>query len=341
MLSVIYRMLNRFKVQDEITHDMELTFEEARVKARADGWQSYAMFSIREIGGLLSLASSQVWWQQAIGWSLAGLTAGWLLSFFWPVQFTSQATLQLTPSVVSEQLLPRDTFTVDSLLETEIPALLSRGVMVELVKTLDLYPNARKHRRIEEITKEIRKSVRVERAGANEISIAFIYRDWPPAQVDREKAQLMTQALATRLIDQTAQQRSLLVFASDQFLRDRRDALGESRARLNTLVRNTPASSPQYDILSLSRDLKRKEYESAEQKLSDAEALQELNFRREDAHLEVLDAATLPTQPDTSPSLIRLLGFGSGLVVSFLSWFRRALRRPRLDLPVARATESA
>ena len=85
ILSLIYRVLNRVKVQDEITRDMELTFEEARAKARAGWWRTYATFSIKEIGGLFSLPSSQVWWRQAIGWSLPGSAAGWLVSFFWPV----------------------------------------------------------------------------------------------------------------------------------------------------------------------------------------------------------------------------------------------------------------
>lgn len=50
MLSFFYRLLSRFKAQDDITQDMRRTFEEARVDARARGWWSYSIFALKEIG---------------------------------------------------------------------------------------------------------------------------------------------------------------------------------------------------------------------------------------------------------------------------------------------------
>ena len=80
MLSFLYRLMNRLKSQDDLTQDMQLTFEEARAEARRAGWWSYLKFAAREIGGLFHLPSAKSLWIRVLGWSLAGLAAGWIAS---------------------------------------------------------------------------------------------------------------------------------------------------------------------------------------------------------------------------------------------------------------------
>jgi hypothetical protein len=55
MLSFLYRLLSKFKKQDEMAQDMQRTFEEARTDALAGGWWSYGRFAAREIAGLFNL----------------------------------------------------------------------------------------------------------------------------------------------------------------------------------------------------------------------------------------------------------------------------------------------
>jgi len=114
MLSFFYRLLSRFKTQDDLTKDMRRTFEEARADAWARGWWSYTAFAVREIGGLFNVPSTKTWWLRTAGWGLAGLAAGALVSYFLPVRYTSEATLRLVPAVVSQDFLPHETVDVET-----------------------------------------------------------------------------------------------------------------------------------------------------------------------------------------------------------------------------------
>ena len=118
-----------------------------------------------------------------------------------------------------------------------------------------------------------------------------------------------------------------------QFFRDQVDKVGKSWLKASANVKATPASDPRYELLTLERDQKRKEYESAAQKLGTAETLQDLANRGQDSTLELLDAASLPEQPDTAPSVIWLAGLGCGVAASLLTALWRALRRTTRTAP--------
>lgn len=323
MLSFLFRLFHRFQTQDEVTTDMQLTFEEARADARAGGWWSYARFAAREMGGLFRLPDRNRWWLKAAGWGLSGLAAGSLAAMFWPAQYTSEGTLIMEPSVISQDLLPRDTFDLNGLLEAELPAVRSRAVMTSVMTVYGLFPETRKRQSMEDAVEEMRNSMHVERTGTNVVRVAFTYGD-------RHLAQRVTQDLLARLIDKASRTRSAQVSGTVGFFQDRADQIGTAWADLNTTLQTTPATDPHYNMLVLARDRRRAEYELVEQKLGDAETLKQLNVRAEDRYLMILDPASLPAQSDTPPWSFRLGGLGCGLGLWLLSLLWRALwRTPR------------
>ncbi len=334
MLTFFYRLLSRFKTQDDITKDMQLTFEEARTEARARGWWSYTAFAVREIAGLFNLPNARLWWLKIAGWSLAGLAAGWIASFIMPVRYTSEATLRLVPAMVSQDLLPHDALDAQNLLDRVKPVVISRNVLVTIVNNFDLYKGERRYEPMEDVVEEFRKSVYIELSGANFIRVAFTYPD-------RLLAYKVTSDLVGRVISETITQRSNIATETTQFFQDEVDKFGWSWMKASATVKSTPASDPRYELLVLERDQKRKEYESAAQKLGTAETLKDLANRGQDVKLELLDAATLPYEPDTPPSVVGLIGLGCGLAVGLLSTLWRALRRTPPGFAVPEAVEPA
>ena len=341
MLTFLYRLLSRFKIQDDVTHDMQLTFEDARADARARGWWSYSIFAVKEICGLLGLPTAESWWLRIAGWGLAGLAAGGIVSLVLPVQYTSDATLRLVPAMVSQDLLPHDAIDVERLLDTEKAMVLSRNVIITVVNNLDLYPNSRQGNSMDEIIEKFRKSVRIERSGADLIRVAFTYGDSRNGEADRLLANKVTQDLEFRLISEMLTLRSNLATETEQFFQDQVDKVGQSWLKATATVKATPVSDPRYELLALVRDQKRKEYESIAQKLGTAETLREMESRGQGPQLQLLDAATLPQQPDTPPSFIWLVGLGCGLAIGLLTAIGRALRRTTPDFEVPSAVEPA
>lgn len=341
MLTFLYGLLSRFKIQDDVTKDMQLTFEDARADARARGWWSYSIFAVKEIGGLLGLPTAERWWLRPAGWGLAGLAAGGIVSFFLPVRYTSDATLRLVPATVSRDLLPHDAMDVERLLDTERAIVLSRTVITTVVNNLALYPNSRQGNSMDEIVEKFRKSVRIERAGADVIRIAFTYGDSLQGEDDRMLAQKAVQALDAWLISEMLTLRGNLSTATVGFFQDEVNKVGQSWLEASAKVKATPASDPRYELLLLARDQKRKEYESIAQKLGTAETLREMEARGQGPQLQLLDAATLPQQPDTPPSFIWLVGLGCGLAVGLLATLWRALRPTPPDFEVPSAVEPA
>ena len=339
MLSFFYRLLSRFKTQDDLAKDMRATFEEARRDAWARGWRGYTAFAIREIVGLLGRPTAKLWWLRTAGWGLAGLATGWLVSSFLPVRYTSEATLRLVPAIVSQDLLPNDTVDIERLLDSGRATVLSRNVITTIVYNFDLYPGGRQRHPMEEIVEEFRKSARIERSGPDIIRVAFTYGDHPSAETDRRLVNKVVQDLVSRVIAENLTQRSNMAVETVGFFQDQVERVGESWLKLGATLKATPVSDPRFELLELARDQKRKEYESVAQKLGTAEmALRGYGITR----LKLLDAASWPQQPDTARSIIWLAGLGCGLAVGLLTALWRALRgTPPPDFAVPGTAEAA
>jgi len=264
--------------------------------------------------------AGQRWLLRTAGWALAGLAAGWLASFFLPERYTSEATLRVVPSTISQDLLPHDAVDVGNLLEREKPTVLSRNVLITIVNNFDLYKSERQREPMEDVVEEFKKAVRIELSGEKLVEVAFTYPD-------RILANKVTQNLVSRIIAENLTQRSNITTENSQFFKDEVDSLGKSWLQASASVKATPATDPRYELLILERDQKRKEYESMAQKLGTAQILRDLASRGQDMRLELLDAASLPEEPDTPPWIAELIGLGCGLAIGLFITLWRALRR--------------
>jgi uncharacterized protein involved in exopolysaccharide biosynthesis len=271
--------------------------------------------------------ATQRWLLRTVGWALAGLAAGWIVSFVLPAPYTSEATLQVVPAMVSQDLLPHEAVDLQSLLDREKPVVTSRNVLTTIVNNFDLYRSERQREPMEDVVEGFRKSVRIELAGPKLIRVAFTYPD-------RLFANKVTSDLVNRIISENITQRSNMANESSQFFKDQVDQLGKSWLQASASVKATPATDPRYELLMLERDQKRKEYESMAQKLGTVEILRDLANRGQDMRLELLDAASLPQDPDTPPWVVGLIGLGCGLVIGLLIALWRASRRTTPDLGV-------
>jgi len=280
------------------------------------------------------LPGAQRWWMRTAGWALAGLAAGWIVSFLLPERYTSEAILHQVRATVSQDLLPHDAVDIENLMEREKPIVLSRNVIITIINNFDLYPSERKREPMEDVVEEFRKSVRIELSGTNFIRVVFTYPD-------RILANKVTQDLVGRTIAENLTQSSNMATGTTQFFRDQVDRLGKSWVEATASVKATPASDPRYELLVLERDQKRKEYESTAQKLGTAEMLRDLANRGQDSMLQLLDAASLPQEPDTPPSVVELIGLGCGLTIGLLITLRRALRPTPRGFDVPDAAEPA
>jgi len=192
-----------------------------------------------------------------------------------------------------------------------------------------------------DIVDEFRKSARIERSGANLIRVAFTYGDSPGEEADRFRANKVTQDLISRVMAGHLTHSSNLAGETVQFFQDRVETVGQSWMKLSSSIKATPASDPRYELLTLTRDLKRREYESAAQKLGAAETLRDSERKGQGSRLELLDAASPPEQPETPRSVIWLIGLGSGLAAGLLAELWRALRRATPAFGVPNAAEPA
>jgi len=277
--------------------------------------------------------TAERWWIRIGGWALSGLAAGFVISFLLPTRYTSEATLRLVPAMMSQDLVPHDTVDFGHLVEMTKPTL-SRNVITTIINNFDLYPGERKRVPMEDVIEDFRKVVRIDSAGEKLIHVAFTYRD-------ARLASKVTQDLVSRIISEMLTQRSNMSIESVQFFKDEVDQVGQSWLKLSASVKATPASDPRYELLVLARDQKRKEYESIAQKLGTAQMLKDLANRGQDVRLEQLDAASMPEEPDTPPSLVVLIGLGCGLAVGLLTTLWQTLRRKPLGFSVSDAVETA
>jgi hypothetical protein len=285
-------------------------------------------------GNPLNLLAARRWWLQVAIVGLAGLAAGWLVSFLLPARYTSEAILHMVPAMVSQDLLPHDPVDVENLMERDKPIVLSRNVLTTIVNNFDLYRSERRREPMEDVVEEFRKSVHIELSGANFIRVTFTYPD-------RLLANKVTSDLVGRIISETITQRSNIAAQTTQFFQDEVDHLGKTWLKASATVKTTPASDPRYELLVLERDQKRKEYESAAQKLGTAETLREMESRGQGPRLELLDAASLPQDGDTPSSVILLAGLGCGVAIGVLGVLWRALRRASPDVGIPSAVEPA
>jgi hypothetical protein len=222
-------------------------------------------------------------------------------------------------------------------------------VLTHIITSFGLYQSARGRQPIEAVIERMRRDIRMERQGENVILVAFTYGDTPwgslkeylpkeqvsgrPEQdlveADRYLVQRVTPDLLSRLIDQTIREQSNAAFMTRQFFEDRSEDAAQRWEKLNTALQGLAPTDRRFERAALDRDLARKEYESLREKYSESESIATLAARKQSRNLQLLDPASLPQFPETSPLPIVLTGLAAGLLIGLLSaWLRTTRENP-------------
>ncbi len=97
----------------------------------------------------------------------------------------------------------------------------------------------------------------------------------------------------------------------EQFNKDLKhsnDQINQYQTRIETI----PMGTKDYDDLLRDRDMAKQKYEDADAKLAKAQTQQDLDSRKQGETLEILDSASLPTQP-TEPKRGMAIAMGAGI----------------------------
>jgi succinoglycan biosynthesis transport protein ExoP len=162
------------------------------------------------------------------GWlagpTLAGLVVAVVVAFFWPDTYVSEATIQVTPPQVPQQLVPANVSTeITQRVSAMASNILSRPTLINIIQTYNLYPRERARLPMEDIIEQMRgRDIRI--SPVTRLSTAA--RDRAPvfrisfAYPNRLLAQKVTADLAGRFIEENIRTRSSQSVQTTEFLKD-------------------------------------------------------------------------------------------------------------------------
>lgn len=176
-----------------------------------------------------------------------GLVVSVVVAFLWPDTYVSSAVVRVVPALVPERFVPSNVNAeLGQLINSMTEQILSRVTLTNLIQTHNLYPSERRRRPMEDVIEQMRKEIRVSGVQSmtrqmgqsmsmvSAFQVSFSYSD-------RILAQRITADLVSRYIDENIRQRAGQSVVTTQFLRDQWESA-------------------------------RRDYEAAEQKLSDFRA---------------------------------------------------------------------
>jgi polysaccharide chain length determinant protein (PEP-CTERM system associated) len=162
------------------------------------------------------------------GWlagpAFAGLVVAVVVAFLWPDTYVSEATIQVTPPQVPQQLVPSNvSMEISQRISAMASNILSRPTLINIIQTYNLYPRERARLPMEDIieqmrTRDIRISpvARLSTAARDRASVFRISFAYP----NRFLAQKVAADLAGRFIEENIRTRSSQSVQTTEFLKD-------------------------------------------------------------------------------------------------------------------------
>jgi len=111
-----------------------------------------------------------------------------------------------------------------------------------------------------------------------------------------------------RQMQSSIEAKDLEIEQATKDLKRSNDQINQYQARIETI----PAGTKEYDDLQRDRDMAKQKYEDMDTKLARAQTEQDLDSRKQGETLEILDSASLPTQP-TEPKRAMDIAIGGGI----------------------------
>src|SRR6266852_7502661 len=101
-------------------------------------------------------------WMWIEGPGLAGLVVSVVAAFLWPDTFTSYAVLRITPSQVSDRIVPTNfNLHMQDRMNTMLQDVTSRSKLIDMIKKFNLYPSDQAKKPLEDIVEEMRTKINI------------------------------------------------------------------------------------------------------------------------------------------------------------------------------------
>jgi succinoglycan biosynthesis transport protein ExoP len=169
-------------------------------------------------------------WMWIAGPTLAGLVISVVVAFLWPDTFTSYAVLRITPSQVSDRIVPTNfNLHMQDRMATMLQDVESRSKLIDMIKKFNLYPSDQAKRTMEDIVEDMRHYIHFEaveaggaaqqqKSGGSAFRVSFQYNSGPAARFDAQKVvqEMVNSLMSENVIDRRAKSRITTEFLSEE-----------------------------------------------------------------------------------------------------------------------------
>src|ERR1700704_3937784 len=102
-------------------------------------------------------------WTWIIGPTFAGLVIAVVVAFLWPDTYLSYAVMRITPSQVSDRIVPTNfNLRMQDRLTTMLQDVTSRSKLIDMIKKFNLYSSEQAKKPLEDIVEEMRHSILID-----------------------------------------------------------------------------------------------------------------------------------------------------------------------------------
>jgi len=101
-------------------------------------------------------------WMWIVGPMFAGLVISVVVAFLWPDTYLSYAIMRITPSQVSDRIVPTNfNLRMQDRMNTMLQDVTSRSKLIDMIKKFNLYPAEQAKRPLEDIVEEMRTKINI------------------------------------------------------------------------------------------------------------------------------------------------------------------------------------
>ncbi len=164
-------------------------------------------------------------WTWIVGPTFAGLVIAVVVAFLWPDTYLSYAVMRITPSQVSDRIVPTNfNLHMQDRMNTMLQDVTSRSKLIDMIKKFNLYPAEQAKRPLEDIVEDMRLSVKIEpvestraqqqKTSGSAFRIAYSYLNKNDAQ--KVVQEMVNSFMSQNIIDRRAKSRITTEFLSEE-----------------------------------------------------------------------------------------------------------------------------
>src|SRR5882724_1218604 len=165
-------------------------------------------------------------WTWIVGPTFAGLVIAVVVAFLWPDTYLSYAVMRITPSQVSDRIVPTNfNLHMQDRMNTMLQDVSSRSKLIDMIKKFNLYPSEQAKRPLEDIVEDMRLSVKIEpvestraqqqqKTSGSAFRIAYSYLNKSEAQ--KVVQEMVNSFMSQNIIDRRAKSRITTEFLSEE-----------------------------------------------------------------------------------------------------------------------------